>query len=79
MIKYETECYRIEERKGQLVGQEKEHTVLKEDKVVLVQELGKGKDLDTSISTAFDKINAETVIKKGDLVGIKINLGGGFF
>ncbi len=77
MIKYETNKFLVEEKNGNLIGQEKEHEVLKDDEIVLIQKLGKGNDLDKSVSDAFDKIKAETVIKKGDLVAIKINLGGG--
>jgi len=77
MIKFETDKYVVEENNGKWTGQEKEHEVVKKDELVLIQKLGKGKNLDKSVSDAFDKINAETVIKKGDLVAIKINLGGG--
>ena len=77
MIKFETDKYVVEEQNGKWTGQEKEHNVIKKDELVLIQKLGEGKDLDKSVSYAFDKINAETVIKKGDLVAIKINLGGG--
>ncbi|MHA1294794.1 MAG: hypothetical protein ACTSQJ_19315 [Promethearchaeota archaeon] len=79
MIKYNTKKFIITEKNGKLVGQEKKYTVLKDDEIVLIQKLGKGRALEKSISDAFDKINAGEVIKKGDLVGIKINLGGGIF
>ena len=75
MIKYNTERYVITEKNGKLYGQEKEHRILKEDKRVLVHKLTK--NLGKSVSNAFDKINAESVIKKGDIVAIKVNLGGG--
>lgn len=58
-----------------LIGQEKEHQVLKDDKLVLVQKLGA--NLNKDVSDAFDKIHAEEIIKAGDIVAIKINLGGG--
>lgn len=77
MILYDTSKYLIEEKNGVLVGKEKPHEVIKEDNVVLIQKLGKDNDLFDSISSAFDKIQAETVINKGDFVAIKINLGGG--
>jgi len=79
LIKYNTKKFIITEKNGKLVGQEKKYTVLKDDEIVLIQKLGKGRALEKSISDAFDKINAGEVIKKGDLVGIKINLGGGIF
>ncbi len=77
MEKFDTDKYIVEENNGLWTGKEKEHEIVKKDELVLIQKLGKGKDLDKSVSDAFDKINAETVIKKGDLVAIKINLGGG--
>ena len=77
MIKYETEKFIIEEKNGKLIGREKQHTVLKEDEVVLIQKMGIHKELYNTISNAFDKIQADTIIKKDDLVAIKINLGGG--
>ena len=77
MLKFEKDNFIVEENNGKWTGQEKEHKVIKKDELVLIQKLGKGKDLDKSVSDAFDKINAETNIKKGDLVAIKINLGGG--
>ncbi|MHA1756592.1 MAG: DUF362 domain-containing protein [Promethearchaeota archaeon] len=77
-MKYiETERYIIEKKGGKLIGREKKHTVLKNDRIVLIQKLGKGEKLYESISSAFDKIQAESEIKKGDHVAIKINLGGG--
>jgi uncharacterized protein (DUF362 family) len=77
MIKYETEKFIIEEKSGKLFGKEKKHEVVKDDNIVLIQKLGKGIELEKSMSDAFDRIKAETIIKKGDLVAIKINLGGG--
>ena len=79
MIKFETDKFIVEEINGKLIGQEKEHKILKDDKVVLIQKLGKDKALEKSVSNAFDKIEAKKVINQGDLVGIKINLGGGIF
>ena len=62
MIKYDTERLIVSEEKGILIGQEKEHTVLKDDELVLIQKIGKGKALDKSVSDAFDKVEAEKVI-----------------
>jgi len=76
-IKYNNERFTVIEKSGKLYGQEKEHEVLKKDKIVLIQELKKGKNLEKSVSDAFDKINAEEVINIGNFVAIKINLGGG--
>ncbi len=77
MLKYESPRYQIFEEHGKLTGKEKEHDVLKKDDIVLVQKLKKGKELDKCVSDAFDKIKVETIIKAGDSVAIKINLGGG--
>lgn len=79
MIKFETDKCIIKEKDGRLIGYEKEHKILKDNDVVLIQKLGKGENLDISISDAFNRIGAEEIIKKGDLVAIKINLGGGIF
>ena len=67
MIKYNNERFTVIEKFGKLYGQEKEHEVLKKDKIVLIQELKKGKRLDKSVSDAFDKINAEEVMKSVDV------------
>ena len=75
MIQSETERYKIERNGSKFVGYEKEHTVLKDNDVVLIQDLGM--DIEKSVSEGFDKINASDIIKKEDLVAIKINLGGG--
>ncbi|MHA1148433.1 MAG: hypothetical protein ACTSR8_09320 [Promethearchaeota archaeon] len=75
----ETSKYIINEKEGNFIGEEKNHTVLKDDREVLIQELGKGEELYQSVSSAFDKIHAETEIQKGDFVAIKINLGGGSY
>lgn len=77
MIKYDTERYTIIEENGKLKGKEKEHEALKKDELVLFQKIHNDESLEKSISEAFDKIDAETTIKEGDLVAIKINLGGG--
>ena len=74
-VEFETDRFTVHEENGRLLGQEKSAPVLKEDKVVLVQKLGE--DLEESVSDAFDKIGAESIIKRGDPVAIKINLGGG--
>ncbi|MGV9171664.1 MAG: DUF362 domain-containing protein [Promethearchaeia archaeon] len=77
MIKYNTAKYTIHEETGKLIGQEKSHQILKDDETVLVQRIYKGENLYKSVSEAFDKIDAQKVIQKGDMVAIKINLGGG--
>lgn len=77
MIKFETEKYVVEEQNGRLIGREKIHDVLKDDKLVLIQKLGKGEKVHESVSNAFDKIGADKIIQEGDPVAIKINLGGG--
>ena len=77
LIKYETERYIVSQNNGKLTGQEKDHKVLKKDDIVLIQKLKKGKELLKSVSDAFDKIEAESIINKGDIVAIKVNLGGG--
>ncbi|MHA1252479.1 MAG: DUF362 domain-containing protein [Candidatus Helarchaeota archaeon] len=75
MIIRETDRYRIEKKNGKLVGIEKEHEVLKENNVVLIQDISNG--LDRSVSEGLDKIGIKSIIKKGYYVAIKINLGGG--
>ena len=75
MTRYETHRFVVEERDGDLVGREKEHEVLKPDRCVLVQ--GLEDDLDASVAQAFEQIGADAVIRPGDRVAIKINLGGG--
>ncbi|MFX0180728.1 MAG: DUF362 domain-containing protein [Candidatus Hodarchaeota archaeon] len=77
MIKYDTEKFIITQKNGKLYGREKDHEVLKKNKIVLVQKLGKREDLKRSVSEAFSKIKAEDIINEGDLVAIKLNLGGG--
>ena len=77
MIKYETPKYRIFQEKGTLKGIEKSYKVLKDEEIVLVQEIKKEKELRGSIFNAFEKINAGDTIHQGDKVAIKINLGGG--
>ena len=77
MIKYETERYVVEEIKGKLIGHEKEHDILKKDDVVLIQPIKRGKELENAVHKAFDIIKVDEIINKGDLVAIKINLGGG--
>jgi uncharacterized protein (DUF362 family) len=75
LLKYETNRYIIKDVDGKLIGHEKKHEILKKDEVVLIKKLDK--DIDESVSDAFDKIEAEKEIHQGDLVAIKINLGGG--
>ena len=77
MIPLDTDRFRIHERNGVILGEEKKHNVLKKDKKVLIQKLGNKDELYESISIAFDKIHADTEIQEGDRVAIKINLGGG--
>jgi len=77
LIKYSTQRYIITEKNGKLYGEEKPHEALKENKLVLVQRLEKGKGLESSILDAFKKIQANSIINKGDKVAIKVNLGGG--
>ncbi|TXT66572.1 MAG: hypothetical protein BAJALOKI3v1_20035 [Promethearchaeota archaeon] len=77
MIKYETERYKIFNKDKGLYGIEKKHDVLKQDKTVFIQDISEKKNLYSKVSEAFDKIHAETVIKKGDHVAIKLNIGGG--
>lgn len=76
MIKYDTIKYNVKLKNGKLFGQEKPHNPLKEDKLVLIQKLDKN-TIKQSVNLAFDKIGADNIIKKGDNVAIKINLGGG--
>ncbi len=77
MMKYDTERYSIFQEDGYLRGIEKVHEVLKEDKLVLIQEIQDNDRLYGQVSEAFEKINAEEVIKPGDRVAIKVNIGGG--
>ena len=77
MIIYENERYAVIKKDGRLIGQEKQHEILKKDKRVLIQVLEKGEKLEKSVSDAFDKIKAGDIIKKGDTVAIKVNIGGG--
>jgi uncharacterized protein (DUF362 family) len=75
LIKYNTEKFIVKKFHDRLYGQEKEHEILKNDRVVLVSRFGES--INQSISDAFDRIGAENIINKGDLIAIKINLGGG--
>lgn len=77
MIKYNTDKYTVFQNKGKLYGEEKAHEVLKDEKTVLIQEIKRKKDLYHQISDGFNKINAKEVIKPGDHVAIKVNIGGG--
>ncbi len=73
--KYETERYTVTEQDGRLLGQERDHEALTGERLVLVQPWAQ--DLEQSFQDAFDRIGAKSVIRKGDSVAIKINLGGG--
>ncbi|HPO17435.1 MAG TPA: DUF362 domain-containing protein [Candidatus Hydrogenedentes bacterium] len=75
VVRYETHRYVITEENGCLLGQEKECEVLTGEPLVLVQPLKQ--ELEQSVQEAFDRIDAQSVIHKGDSVAIKINLGGG--
>jgi len=75
LLIYETDKYKIEEKDGKLVGYEKEHSVLKDNNIVLIQDISN--DLYNSVSKGLDKINIQDVINEDDYVAIKINLGGG--
>lgn len=76
LIKYDTPKFNIEVKNGKLFGQEKKCESLKEDKNVLIQQIDK-KDIGNSVSAAFNKIGAQEIIHRGDIVAIKVNLGGG--
>ena len=75
MINHETDRYKIEKKDGKYFGIEKEHKVLKDNDTVLIQDISN--NIEKSVLEGFHRINAEEVIQSGDLVAIKINLGGG--
>ena len=72
---FETGRFVVRESHGRLFGEEKKHTALTEERLVLVGELGH--DLEASVSSAFTKIGAFTDLRGNDPVAIKVNLGGG--
>ncbi|MBD3228054.1 MAG: DUF362 domain-containing protein, partial [Candidatus Lokiarchaeota archaeon] len=72
---YETDRYKIEKKKDKLVGYEKEHEVLKNNRIVLIQNLEK--DFNASVSEGLDRIKVRNIIDRNEIVAIKINLGGG--
>ena len=76
MVPHETEKYALVEQNGRLAGYEKDHTVAKDDRTVLVQQL-EPEHLEASVASSFDAINAQSALGKGNRAAIKINLGGG--
>jgi uncharacterized protein (DUF362 family) len=78
MLVYETDKYKIREENG-LKGYEKEHVVLKQNQIVLIQDLNKNSEnnFDKSVSEGLDNIKIDKIINNNDRVAIKINLGGG--
>ncbi len=67
--------FRVSEEHGRLVGQEKAHRVYTGDDRVFIQLVGG--ELRQAIAEGMDRIGAGEVFIPGDLVAIKVNLGGG--
>nr|MDO8087451.1 DUF362 domain-containing protein [Candidatus Sigynarchaeum springense] len=71
----DTPRFRIFEDRGQLFGQEKAHRVYTGEDRVFVQRVGNG--FSRATAEGMEQIGARDVFKPGDLVAIKVNLGGG--
>ncbi|MFX0102747.1 MAG: DUF362 domain-containing protein [Candidatus Hodarchaeota archaeon] len=67
--------FQVYKENGRWLGFEKPHEVYTHKEDIFIQEIEK--DSVKSMSNGFDKINAKNIFKKGDLVAIKVNLGGG--
>ncbi len=71
----DTPRFRVSEAHGRLIGQEKAHRPYTGDDRVFIQPLGS--DFSRAVAEGMEHIGAKDVFKPGDLVAIKVNLGGG--
>ncbi|MBN2153167.1 MAG: DUF362 domain-containing protein [Candidatus Lokiarchaeota archaeon] len=71
----ENDRFRVYMDRERLRGQEKPHRVYTGDDRVLVQQVGA--DMAKAVSEGMGRIGAGDVLAPGDLVAIKVNLGGG--
>jgi uncharacterized protein (DUF362 family) len=67
--------FQIVKMDGILVGQEKSHHPYTEDDRVFIQPVTS--DFSSAVAEGMERIGARDVFKPGDLVAIKVNLGGG--
>ncbi len=67
--------FRVLERDGEYFGMEKPHQAYTNDGRIFIQDISR--EPRDSMGKGLDAINAKDVIKKGDVVALKVNLGGG--
>lgn len=71
----ENERFTVYNENGRLLGEEKTHEVYTGHSDLFIQEITP--DISGSIKSGFDALAGDSVFKEGDLVAIKVNLGGG--